>query len=612
VSIVFAFPTYLFHINFTTQVTTSSLNMATQTSAVSVSAPNTGTSTKFGDQAATAAVYVTRYEQNKGSDGSRFMGGDRMSSAGMTFSTKSIRNSPTNRWKGAAASLKYASPKDLPSFPSTGLRKDNSAAGTAASLGWANQKSLEHWKSDPSSSASKAALLAKAHKAPPLWQPEQSASGAKAAVLAAKDSGKVEIWKPEASAWGNSAANLAFKTERSGGLIPKIDHDYTAVGRQGSLMAATGAMSGTRKRSDSMPVPKPTYPDEINATTNALSAATHANNLSIKSRTEYLAVFGSSPFTNMPKEMFTSHPPVAPEVDEKRRSDILHASAVAMAKQMYNLQQKQIDQTANAQRSTGQDAAMSAHSRQQSRSSTSDEAQPMRFTSLQEAAQKLAQERLAKLHDEHARNREYRDYYGEDFRPTSRLSIRRRVRRRASSDGTLDEDKEQSQRIRAQMSLFSSSLSQIDAKKRQKDREALMAVAQRNVRASLHGMDERVFKETGKVSPSMLNEWEVKAHASAQKKSDNRMENYGKVNIGGGKFVDQSTVDAAAARNVQPVLDEINAKAEKERVRQAELKLDQEASKRSAEAHKVREKELKESNRKLKGIPRLDSPCNKY
>jgi hypothetical protein len=159
------------------------------------------------------------------------------------------------------------------------------------------------------------------------------------------------------------------------------------------------------------------------------------------------------------------------------------------------------------------------------------------------------------------------------------------------------------------MSLFSNSLSQVDAKKRQKDREALMAVAQRNVKASLHGMDERVFKETGKVSPSVLNEWEVKARTAAQKKSDSRMENYGKVNIGGGKFVDQSTVDAAAARNVQPVLDEINAKAEKERVRQAELKLDQEANKRSVEAQKASEKEHREINRKLKGMPHLDSPC---
>lgn len=508
---------------------------------------------------------------------------------------------------GAAPSPKYVSPKDISRFPSTGLRKDDSAAGTAASIGWANQKPFEQWKPDPSPSASRAAVLAKDYKAPPLWQPEQSVSGAKAAVLAAKDGGKVEIWKPEASAWGNSAASQAFKSDRSGGGSPRIDYGYTTLGRQGSLMAATGAMSGTRKRSDSTPTPKPTYPDEANATTNALSAATHANNPSRKIRTEYSTASGANPFTNMPREMFTSHPPVA-QADGRSRSDVLHASAVAMAKQIYNIQQKQIDQTSKAQRSADQNAAVSARGGSNSSSITGGEAQPMRYTSLQEAAQRLAQERLARLYDENAQNREYRNYYGEDFRPTSRLSIRGRVRRRASSDSMLDEDREQSQRIRAQMSLFSSSLSQVDAKKRQKDREALMAAAQRNVTASLHGMDERVFKDTGKIPPSMLNEWEVKAHAAAQKNSDSRMENYGKINIGGGKFIDRGAVEAIAARNVQPVLDEINAKAELERIRQAEVKLEQEASKRSAEAQKSREREVREINRKLKGTFSFQRP----
>lgn len=441
-------------------------------------------------------------------------------------------------------------------------------------------------------------MLAKDYKAPPLWQPEQSRNGAKAAVLAVKDGVKVEIWKPEPSIWGNSAANQAFKVERSGALSPPIDHGYGVLGRQGSLLAAAGAMSGNRRRSDSMPVA--THPADASASANALSAATHANNPSKKPRPSHFATSGTSPFTTMPKEMFTSHPPVGPEVDEKRRSDVLHASAVAMAKQMYQMQQKQIDQT-KAQRGDGQSAAVSAHGRQKSTSNLSDEVQPMRFNSLQEAAQKLAQERLAKLHDDHAQAREYRNYYGDDFRPTSRLSIRNRVRRRASSDGTLDEDREQSQKIRAQMSLFSSTLSQVDEKKRQKDREALLAIAQRNVTAKLHVMDEKVFNDTGKIAPSQMKEWQIQAHAMAKKNSDARMDNYGKVDIGVGKFVEQSVVNAAAARNVRPVLDEINDKAEKERVRQAELKLEQDAKKRTAETMKLREKEVKEINKKLKG-----------
>jgi hypothetical protein len=266
-----------------------------------------------------------------------------------------------------------------------------------------------------------------------------------------------------------------------------------------------------------------------------------------------------------------------------------------MAKQMYNVQQKQFDQTSHAQR-----GASAAHHRKSSSSAASDEVQPMRFNNLQEAAQKLAQERLSKLHDEHAQNREYRDYYGDNSKPSSRLSIRGRTRRRASSDGGMDNDKEQSNKIRAQMSLFSSNLSQVDAKKRAADREALIAAAQRNVTKSLHGMDERVFADTGKVAPSLLSEWEVKAHAAAQAKSDTRMKNYGKVHIGGGKFIDQSEVDAVARGNVQPVLDEINEKAAAEHERQAAIKAEQEETARKAAERKQREKEKKAIDKKLK------------
>jgi hypothetical protein len=499
---------------------------------------------------------------------------------------------------GAAASLKYAQPKDLPSYPSSGLRKnDTSAAGAAASLGWANQKSFEHWKPDPSVSASAAAMMAKDYKMAPLWQPEQSANGAKAALLAHRDAGKVEIWTPEPSvaAWGNSAANQAFKKDRAGGLSPQLDYGHTALGRQGSLLAATGAMSRSRKRAESTPIiPRERYPDEANAVSNALSAATVSHSQSQKRINAVSDSKGASPFTNMPREMFTSNPPVKPEVDERNRQDTLHASAVAMAKQMYTHQQKQIEQV-----SAAQSGAMAAHRRPSSAASSVDEAQPMRFHNLQEAAQKLAQERLAKLHDEHAKNREYRDYYGSTSTP-SKLSIRGRVRRRASSDGSLDQDRAQSNKIRAQMSIFSSNLTQVDEKKRQQDREALIAAAQRNVTKSLHGMDQKVFADTGKVAPSLLSEWEVKAHAAAQAKSDNRMENHGRIHIGGGKFINQSEVDLVAARNVQPVLDEINEKAEAERERQAIIKLEQETQQRKTAEEKTREKERREIDRKLK------------
>ncbi|KAH8598211.1 hypothetical protein B0O99DRAFT_592098 [Bisporella sp. PMI_857] len=537
-------------------------------------------SSKLEDQAATAALYATGNSRQPKKSGHEYLDkNNKLSSA------------------GAAASLKYANPQDLPSYPSAGL-KNNSAAGTAANLGWANQKSFDHWKPDPSASASAAAMSAKDYKMAPLWKPEQSSSGAKAALLAHRDGGKVEMWTPEkGSPYGNSAATQAFKKYGAGTLSPQLDYGYTALGRQGSLIAATGAMSQGRKRANTTPIKIPaqeSYPDESNAASNALSAATLAHR---KSRGEVSPTGGASPYTSLPREMFTANPPVKPEVDEKTRKDTLHASAVAMAKGMYLQQKRQFELTTAAISHRG---AATAHKRSSSTSAAGDEVEPVRLNNLQEAAQRLAQERLAKLHDEHAKNREYRDYYGNSSQPRSRISIRGRTRRRASSDGTLDEDREQSNKIRAQMSLFSNNINQIDEKKRKQDREALIAAAQRNVTKQMHGMDEKVFADTGKVAPSLLSEWELKAHAAAQAKSDSRMEHHGKVDIGGGKFVDQSAVDSIAQKNVQPVLDEINAKAEAERERQATIKEEQEANARLAALKKADEKETKENNKKLK------------
>ncbi|KAK2629987.1 hypothetical protein QTJ16_000807 [Diplocarpon rosae] len=558
------------------------------------SKPHTS-STRLEDQAALAALYVTgpKHDNNNNNNNASKPRKD-----DYDYLDKDHRLSSA----GAAASLKYANPQDLPSYSPSGLKKnDISAAGAAASLGWANQKSFEHWKPEPSGPAAAAALLAHDYKMAPLWQPESSADGAKAALLAHREGGKVEIWKPEAhSVWGHSAATQAMVSHRQGGLSPQLDYGHTELGRQGSLRAATGAMSSSRKKAEAAPriVPKPdTYPDESNAASNALMAATSASRAS--KRSDH-SEGGAVPYTNMSRNMYTANPPVQPEIDEKNRADTLRASAVAMAQGMYAYQQKQIDQaSAHAHAQSGA-AAAHGHRRTSSLDST-EAAQPTRFNNLQEAAQKLAQERLAKLHDENAQNREYRDYYSSTSAAApSRLSIRGRNRNRASSLSTFDEDQAQSDKIRAQMSQFSSNLDQVDAKKRQHDRDSLIAVAQRNVTKSMHGMDEKVLADTGKMAPSLLSEWEARSHAAAQANSASRMENHGKVHIGGGKFINQSEIDLVASRNIQPVLDEINEKAEAERERQAALKLEQETQQRNAAEKKAREKEQREIEKKLR------------
>ena len=94
-------------------------------------------------------------------------------------------------------------------------------------------------------------MLAKDYKPAPLWHPELSAAGSKAALLAQKDGGHVEIWKPETTDAGNSAAEQAMRKK---GLSPNVNYGVTEDGERKALLAATGAVAGSRKRSGSTPI----------------------------------------------------------------------------------------------------------------------------------------------------------------------------------------------------------------------------------------------------------------------------------------------------------------------------------------------------------------------
>ncbi|KAI9701346.1 MAG: hypothetical protein M1820_006568 [Bogoriella megaspora] len=511
---------------------------------------------------------------------------------------------------GAATSLKHARASDLPGFPVVGIDKQ-SAAGAAASLGWANQKPFEHWKPDASAHAGKAALLAHDYKMKPLWQPELSEAGSRAALLAHRGGPKLDLWQPEASKEGNSAAGLAMKNKS---LSPQLDYGYTVDGKKGALLAAKGAVGRSRSGSSPLPV-KNLYPDAHNAPFNALNAATVAHKPSTRSIPEpedadllESEAMQSARVThlrdNVSSEMFREHPPIRLEVEEKRKSDALRGASISMARQM---QQVMDDTPSSDAFNEGQSAAVIAGNRQsmQSTRSLDIKQQAMQYIHLQEAAHKLAAERIAKIDAED--HSAYRKHYGFNIEPSrSRLSIRNRnLHRRASSEGkaastTSDDDEFRSRRIRHQMSQFHDQVAQVDAKKRQKDRENLLAAAERKVQSRMHALDERVFAETGKVSPAMMEEWDAKARAKAAKESEKRMENHGMVDIGGGKFLDQSEINRIAAERVQPTLDEVNHQAEQHRARDEEARLDEEEKKRQATTEREREKDLKAGQKRAK------------
>lgn len=295
---------------------------------------------------------------------------------------------------------------------------------------------------------------------------------------------------------------------------------------------------------------------------------------------------GAVPYTTMDRQMFTSNPPVKAAVDERKHADGLHASAVAMAKKMYDQQQK-----------TANDPARAGET-------------PIVFNSLQEAAYRLAQERLARLQEEHQKQRGFQEYYGSPGAPqqTKLGAIKGKLtRKRSSSDGDLLHDRQRSEHIRKQMSLLNNKLSEVDEEKRARDRQALLVAAQRNVKAQMQQMDDKMQSETGRLPQSTMDDWGRKAWVAAQTRFDATSGgNYGLVDIGGGKFMEKSEVDKIAAKKVQPLLDEIDERAEKERERIELAEKEAEKKREEAETEKMREREIQEIYRKLKGRSCMD------
>ncbi|KAF2728369.1 hypothetical protein EJ04DRAFT_516662 [Polyplosphaeria fusca] len=545
------------------------------------------------DQASAAALYITNPARGSNTRDANPLGTDgKLSSA------------------SAATSLKHARAQELPSFPVVGI-DTQSSAGTAATLAHANKKSPEWWRPEQSAAAGKAALLAHEYKMAPMWEPEASTAGSKAALLAHKDGTKVNLWSPEASSHGNSAANIAMKRQAS---KPQVAIGQTDDVRKNSLIAATGAASFSgRKRAQSSPAPPPQFPDSANSARNALSAATIAHTPSMrpkKSPTSPLAHdsnrLGSGAMEaariqhskSISREMYTEHPPIRMEVEEKQHQDALRASAISMAKKMMTIQQQNADADRSS-RSHAHVGATTAHSQQQPLTSEEDlKQQAMRYIGVQEAAQKLAAERLAKIGTDE--NAAFRSYYGYEKSFRSKLSIRRGRPRASSNPEAADSDDElQSRRIRSQMSQMNKTLEEIDSK-RDQDRKHLLAAAERKVQAQMQGLDKKIFDETGKMSPAMIEEWDAKARAKATAASEARMEHHGKIHIGHGKFVDQADIDAVAQARIQPTLDEINMKTEKRRAEDEERRLEQEEQKRQTQKEKERAAELKAEEKRVK------------
>ncbi|KAJ4504734.1 Eisosome assembly protein [Exophiala dermatitidis] len=569
-------------------------------SALTATSRSTQTSSdRLEDQAASAALYRDHETPSKQSSASVLDEDGRLSSASLSTLRRDPLNQKLTNPPGAAQSLRYARAQELPSFPSTGGVK-LASAGAAASLADSNKKQFEHWIPGTIPAANQAAHKAKDYEMDPAWKPELSQAGSQAAMVAHKDTAPVDIWQAPETDQGASAASSALQNKKSPPAI--TNREVSTDNRQKALLAATMSMSRGRRRAESAPIKPAQPPPQASSSGWALKAAESSHQRKPSDASTRLTPETSGVDAarvqnlakhNVDRQMYTANPPVAIEVEEKNRQDTLRASAIAMARKMYAIQQAQIDEAKGVRRSDSHYAANSARRRAQSDAAnlaaTPDEPAP-RYENLEEAARRLAHERLSKLHDEHA---EYRQYYGQQTPPPrSRLSLRR-GRRSSSLREDSDSDEEQSRRIRAQMSLFQGKLADVDNKKRQADRDALLAIAHKNVTARMNAIDEQVFSETGKVTPQQREIWERQARERAQRESDERLMHAGKVHIGGGKYLEQSEIEEIAKARLQPTLDEITEKAEQQRARDEEIRLEQERLKAEQATEKQRQAETK-------------------
>lgn len=538
--------------------------------------------------ASTAALYATSHgKQSESKESAQQRNvldadGKLSSSSKLTTTVKDVSNDAA----GAAASLKYAKAQDLPSFPSAGI-----AAG----------------------SANKAALLAKDYKMQDLWQPELSAAGSKAALLAQQKGGKLDLWEASASKEGHSAATLAMRNK---GLGPEVYQGSSPENKSKALLAATMSVNNGRQRAGSTPVPvAPAYPDSHNSAANALSAATASHRTSTMNNDGWNSPSNQAARivnSKVDRGMYTSD--IHFESEDDRHQAALKASAMTMAKQLYQTQNRSA-MLADPDGGAGEGAGI-AMSRNQASSTQPDiKLEAMRYIHLQEAAHKLASERLAKI-DKDGEPARYREYYGygneEKPKRISRMSLRsntgRPGRKRASSEGTGDlsdsDDEVQANRIRMQMSQLHSGINSVDAKKQQDDRARVMAAAEKRVSARLHDMDERVYADTGRISQSMQEEWEAKARQRAEKDREERALHPGKTHIGGGKFMDQAEIEAIAAARLKPTLDEISENAAQRRARDEELRIQKQQQEKAKMEETAQKQRQKEEFKKMRGEQR--------
>lgn len=417
------------------------------------------------------------------------------------------------------------------------------------------------------SASAKAALLAHKASTAPKKDSPLSANAAKESIREAKERGALSAASQSFTAQSNRRKESAHLSEQAA-------QESQRKGKERALMAATKSF-GT-----------PKSPERTATITNSARKSMELAQKRVDSRQQESNTRHGT--IHIRAEMLTEHPPIRMEVEEKEHKDALRASAISLARSVYN--------------PTSANNADPKH-------------KPMQYNSLQEQAQKLATERLSKIKnpDEHA---DYRNYYGVGTparsRSTRTNSVLQKIRHpKSQRSSSFDEDDiNRSQRVRSQMAALQSDIEKVDAQRATQDRARLMQAAQKKVTAQMHKMDDDVFRETGKMSPIMMSEWEIKSRQRLQQQRQTNVREIqpdSAVNVGAGKLVDRAEIEDLANARVGPTLKGIDQVVERRKAEDAAKLAEAEEAKRQAHLEKETKKEEKAEKKRMHGMLTLNS-----
>lgn len=126
---------------------------------------------------------------------------------------------------------------------------------------------------------------------------------------------------------------------------------------------------------------------------------------------------------------------------------------------------------------------------------------------------------------------------------------------------------------------------------------AIMEHARERAAGSLAKIDQSVTERNPLHNSTHLNQEAVEI---AERNLRARLENHGKIDIGGGKFMTQTEIEDIAQKNVRPVLDEISERAHEQRAADEERRQHEEEDRIRVAEEKRIDKERKAEDKRLK------------